>query len=237
MLKSIPTLLLFTIPLSSSCVFVVDDDHGGPYVTTDGRVIEPSGREARDPRNLAAFRRIVAHGTIDVDVRLGAPQSVTVVTDDNLTGWVSTSVSEGVLTIDWDAPRVKSGSMTFHAPRVEIVVASLDSLSLDGMGDVRVDGLNGGALAIEIGGSGSVQARGRVDRLQLYASGFGDANLFDLRASSADVSVTGSGDVEVDVRDQLRASVTGSGTVQYRGHPHDVSKSVAGPGGVEADED
>jgi hypothetical protein len=224
---------LSAIPALSSCIFVAHDE---PFVTTEGKVIMPSGRERRVQRILPPVRRIVSPGPIDVSVRIGSPQPVTVVTDDNLTSWVSTSVSKDVLTIDWDAPRVKSGSMSFHAPRVEIVVASLDVLTVEGVGDAHVDGLSGGTLAIEIAGSGSVDAKGRVDGLQVRASGFGDANLYTLESGSAEVTVTGNGNVEIYVRDRLRANVSGNGDVRYHGHPSEVSKSVTGAGSIEADE-
>ncbi len=236
MQKNIAILLAFTIPTLSSCISV-PGDLDGPYVTVDGDVIRPSGHVASESRTVAPFGNIaVLDGAFDIRVRIGKPQSITVIADDNLTGWVGTSVTDGLLTIESDAPRVKTGSITFFAPRVEIVVPSLQSLKMHGMSDVRVEGLNGGDLTLEVGGSGSVEARGRVDRLQIYLSNFGDAKLFDLEANSAEVSVTGSGRVFLDAREKLRASVTGIGEVSYRGHPKDVSKSVAGNGSIEADE-
>lgn len=234
----IKPLLLASLLLLPACIFVIHDDGSisSWHDESDSRdLVKGSGHAVIDTRTVAPFRRIAAHDVIDVDVRVGEPQSVVVRADDNFVSWVETSVSGDVLTVRWTPPQQKGSSMTI-APRVEVVVPALDALKLDGVGDVSLQGLAGGDLAIEDGGTGSVHAKGRVDRLQLYVAGVGDAHLEDLEARSADVSVTGSGDVHLDVRESLRASVTGMGDVRYKGRPKDVSKSVAGPGSVEPED-
>jgi hypothetical protein len=236
MSKTILLLSLLTISSLPGCIIVLDhDDSDCVSGIIGGDVEKGSGHAVRESRTVEPFHRIVARDAIDVDVRVGEPQSVTVRSDDNFVSWVETSVSNGELTVRWASHPIKKGSVTMVAPRVEIVVPALDRIQLDGMGDVHVVGLSSDTLAMQVGGAGGVRVEGKVGRLDLYSSGIGDAELFGLEVRDADVTVSGSGDVELDVRDRLRASITGTGDVRYHGHPKDVSKSIAGTGNVEED--
>jgi len=235
----IKALLLPVLLLLPACIFVIHDDGSMSEYhdwSTSSNMVKGSGVSLSESRVVAPFRRIAVHDAIDVRVRIGEPQSITVRADDNFVPWIETSVSGDTLTVRWAPPKKTGSSMTI-SPLVEIVVPALDALKLDGVGEVRVEGLAGGTLAIDTGGAGGVRASGRVDRLQLYLAGVGDADLEGLEARSADVSLTGTGDVHIDVRESLHATVTGVGDVRYRGHPKDVTKSVVGPGSVEAEHD
>src|SRR4029078_13353596 len=123
----------------------------------------------------------------DVRVRMGEPQSITVRADDNFVPWIETSVSGDTLTVRW-APPKKTGSSMTVSPLVEIVMPALDAMKLAGVGEVRVEGLAGGTLAIDSGGVGGVRASGRVDRLQIYLPGGGAAEIEDRGRRSSHVS-------------------------------------------------
>jgi hypothetical protein len=56
-------------------------------------------------------------------------------------------------------------------------------------------------------------------------------HLFGLASLRAEVSIAGSGDVEVSATEALSASIAGSGDVHYRGKPA-VKRSIAGSGDV-----
>jgi hypothetical protein len=61
--------------------------------------------------------------------------------------------------------------------------------------------------------------------------GSGDIDAFELRARDSSVVITGSGNCRISVVDKLRAKITGSGDVLYRGQPH-ISQSITGSGKV-----
>jgi hypothetical protein len=221
----------------SACIFVVDGDgmHSKAAWNYDwegdsGSVLRGSGTAATQPREVGEFRAVSIRSCADARIHVGAPASVGVTADDNLIDHVLTRVEDGVLVIDFDR-----GSYRFRSPLVvEIGTPSLEALRISGSGDAVIDGLNGGALELDISGSGNIAARGTVDTLMVGISGSGDLELYGLRARVAQVSISGSGDVQLDVVERLTAQVSGSGDVRYRGSPQ-VQRGVSGSGSIEQD--
>jgi hypothetical protein len=225
-------LVLPVLLLVPACIFVVDADHDDWDWIGSHEVVHGSGNPASETRALSPFHRIVAHDSIDVDVKIGETQSVAVRADDNLVEWVRTSVDDGTLEIRWRSRHGK-GSSTRSSPRVDIVVRSLDGLEMCGSGDARVSGLKGDSFVIALSGSGDARAEGAVERLTVELSGTGDADLFGLEARAVEVSLSGSGDAEVTARESLRADISGSGDVDYRGDPKSVKREISGSGDLE----
>ncbi len=87
------------------------------------------------------------------------------------------------------------------------------------------------SLAIDIAGSGDVQATGRADDLRIDVAGSGTFRGQDLNAASATISIAGRGDIEVRARDELTVDIVGSGDVVYFGDP-DLNVSRVGSGKV-----
>ena len=115
---------------------------------------------------------------------------------------------------------------------------SLQSLTCDevdvaisGSAAVAVEELRATEASTSIGGSGEVTWSGVVDAQAIRISGSGDYRGADLQSNAADVVVSGSGDIDVRVEDELDAVVSGSGTVRYYGDP-EVSQVVSGSGSV-----
>ncbi len=134
--------------------------------------------------------------------------------------------------------------------RYELTVPSLDSIVVDGSGDVestvgagelRIElngsgtvelaGLDADAVSVEISGSGDVELDGVAASLQVVIDGSGTVDADDLEVADASVEISSSGDVEVHVTDTLRAEVSGSGTVTHRGGAR-VDADVSGSGEV-----
>ncbi len=70
-----------------------------------------------------------------------------------------------------------------------------------------------------------------ADDIDANVSGSGELDLFSVPARTADVTVTGSGEVGLDVSERLHATVTGSGDVEYTGDPS-VTSRITGSGSV-----
>ena len=81
---------------------------------------------------------------------------------------------------------------------------------------------------------GDVQARGRVDDLEMEVDGSAETDLGDLATQNASVRIDGSGDADLRVARSLELIVEGSGDVTYRGRPS-VSSRLEGSGDVSAD--
>lgn len=217
---------------ASACIVVVDGH--GKWHSSHGDSSEQlrgSGRPATQARETEELRSIVMNCGGEVVVRVGAPRAVRITCDDNLLDHVVTSVDQGVLQIE-----MKPGHYRFvNELHVEVDVPELDRFVLAGSGKVELHGLNGGSLELDLDGSGRFVAHGTVERLDADIRGAGHMELFELRARSAKVGLSGAGGLRVNVTDELDATLSGSGEVRYRGTPATLRKNVTGAGSIERD--
>lgn len=185
----------------------------------------------QETREVAEFRAIDVRGHVRLEVTVGRPESVALTGREDAVRRLATRVSDGTLHIrnnsrDWlpidgDARLV-----------VRITVPQLDALTLRGGNDVHVTGFDGGATRIRIEGAANIEARGRVERLEVRVAGAGHANLVQLLANDAQVSVDGVGSVFVNVRGTLDATMNGVGAIYYAGDPSQVNSAMRGLGTI-----
>lgn len=192
--------------------------------------LEGSGPLSSQIRSASdGFTALDVQGPIDVGVEVGGGATfVTVHGHEDLLAHLQTFVDDGELRV-----RIAPGVRLVPTPRVEVLVPSLEELSLHGSGTVRVTGVHGERFDCTLEGSGSVQVAGHVERLEVERDGSGEADLGELQAERAEVDSEGSGYVLVFVTDELEVDLSGSGRVVYRGAP-DVSARTRGSGDVRA---
>lgn len=82
-----------------------------------------------------------------------------------------------------------------------------------------------------ITGSGSVTVAGVANGVQAGAHGSGGLQAVNLQAKSVNALISGSGSAVISVERDLMGSVSGAGSIQYRGNPH-VSVQTSGVGRV-----
>jgi len=216
-------LLALLLP---SCIFVVSDGGvDGDFLWSHG--LHGSGVQAEEDRAVAEFRAIELDASATVRVQVGQTPSVHLSGDDNLLAEVRTRVANGVLSIDL------SRSCDFHRG-LEIVIGtpSLERFSLEGSGDVRIQGLAAERLKLAIEGSGTVRALGTARELIGSIEGSGDLSLAELEAARAELSIEGSGAMDVRVTEALHYSIEGSGSIRYAGTP-ELAGEVDGSGSIE----
>lgn len=83
-----------------------------------------------------------------------------------------------------------------------------------------------------VSGSGKIQAQGNARAVKASISGSGKVLAGDLVAEKCDVRISGSGDLEVNVKEELEATISGSGSVTYTGEPKRVNTHASGSGHV-----
>ena len=194
-----------------------------------GDQIKGSGVSKTERRDVSRFTAISVAGSFEVRVRAGKAQQVVVTADDNILPVIKTEVSGETLKVYSD----KSYS-TKRGVRVDISLQSLRGLTSAGSGDIKIAGVDGDQLSLELAGSGSIHAAGKARSLKASIGGSGNMAVSDLHSQDADVTVAGSGNVEVNTTGKLRTVVSGSGNVRYSGRPKSVSSTVAGSGRVES---
>ena len=83
-----------------------------------------------------------------------------------------------------------------------------------------------------ISGSGKIEIEGTSKSVTARISGSGSVRAADLETESCKVTISGSGGVQINVKNSLDASISGSGSVSYRGNPSSVNSHSSGSGKV-----
>jgi Putative auto-transporter adhesin, head GIN domain len=87
-------------------------------------------------------------------------------------------------------------------------------------------------IDVDISGSGKFEASGSAKEIKTEISGSGKVYASGLEVDKCNVRISGSGDVEINVKSELDANISGSGTVSYKGNPSHVNGHSSGSGKV-----
>ena len=120
---------------------------------------------------------------------------------------------------------VKADGTGFPGQSMQCELSSEASFVCHDAADARM-------VELELTGNSFVEISGTAEALQLEVTGSGEMDLSACRAESATVKVTGSGRIEVNVRETLEGSITGSGTIIHVGEPRHKRIDVRGSGRV-----
>lgn len=193
-------------------------------------IAEDGPHEVRS-RDVGAFSRIEVRGSTEVTVERGRDRALRLEGGANRIHDLRTDVEGDTLVV---APEDTSGTIDIGGDPVRVVahVPRVDSVRIDGSGEVELRDVRGSALSASVYGSGEVRADGRVDRLRSRVDGSGDLHFTSLRAEDAAVAISGSGSADLGTTARLDAEVDGSGDVSYAGDPV-LTEGVSGSGSVE----
>ncbi len=224
----------------SSCFIDVDDDDGFfGCVDGDGPIVEQT-------LTLDEFSGIELNLPIEVILTQGDVQQVVVEGKQNIIDELERDVRSGVWEIETRDCVRDIGNM-----KIFITIPEIRELSIAGSGEIfgdnvfivndvelQISGSGDMDLAMEgddfeavITGSGNIKLEGIADELDLKITGSGDISAFDMDALRARVEITGSGNAEVSVQDELDVKISGSGDVRYKGTPS-LDVSISGSGRV-----
>ncbi len=194
------------------------------------------------------FNRVESRGDFDVEVREGSPASVEIVAEPGMAERIQAEVSGGELLL--------ARKRSFDSAKgvlVKVVLPEFRGLSVGGSGegtaesgptprDVKLGVSGSGSLAWKgvaaalvagVSGSGDVKLAGRGESLKVAVSGSGSVDAKDFPVKDANVSIAGSGDVDLRLDGgTLNAQIAGSGDVTWSGEGKVGSVSTAGSGKV-----
>jgi hypothetical protein len=106
------------------------------------------------------------------------------------------------------------------------------SSDISGSGGIELNLIVAGAAGFDISGSGEVHATGSAQSVKAEITGSGKVLGSNLETDKCRVRISGSGDVEISVKTELDATISGSGTVSYKGNPPRVNAESSGSGKV-----
>lgn len=183
-----------------------------------------SGVTAVEGRQADSFTKICLSSFGDVVLRQGDVASVELEGDENLLQHVETFVQDSTLNIRTDKS-VRSGRL-----RIIITAPRIDDFQVAGSGSLSCpDGFCFGDMRLGISGSGNASLSGKASSLHVEIAGSGSVDAGDLAAQDVQVSISGTGSVEVHADRWLDASISGAGSIRYSGNPK-VTKRIVGAG-------
>jgi hypothetical protein len=206
-----------------------------------------NGDPEMETREVSSFNEIKSSGDYEVEVIPGDDYLVEVTAESNLLPFIVTDVDGNVLKIRnrgthnlhntrpmkvyVTAPRLKGVSLSgsgfmetgsFPANNFEIV--------LSGSGKIETEIYSDG-LDVQISGSGEVSVSGECNHSDMFISGSGKILSYGLEQQSCHATISGSGDIFVNVEDLIDVKISGSGNLYYMNMP-DVHSGISGSGKV-----
>ncbi len=194
-------LAFFTMISLSRCD--LNDDQN-----PDNKIIG-TGPIVTENLNLDAFDKIENTGVANIYVTLGEPQSVILKAQQNIMDIMIYRVVGNTLRI---GIRENTSIQSSDEIRFEITVSDLNEFKLIGVGNFQL--------------SGDFQ-----DELLIALTGVGNVDAYDTEIGVCDIVSTGVGDCRVNVRDELNVTISGVGSIYYRGNPA-ITQSVSGMGNL-----
>jgi|HigsolmetaAR202D_1030399.scaffolds.fasta_scaffold00024_3 hypothetical protein len=194
-----------------------------------------SGPVVDEQREVGNFTAISLEGSARLEVEVGSGPAIEISGRERAVRSLETDVSGDTLRIRTDhrGGWVLAGGRSRLVVRVS--VPKLNELEVSGGNEVRLSGFDGGSTVITIEGAGHLRATGRLDSLVVRMSGAGHADLRELIAAEAKVTVDGVGSVNVHATESLDATMNGVGAILYSGSPRRVNTSMNGIGTISRD--
>jgi len=213
--------------------------------------VKGDGNVVSKTRSISDYDKVSLKGSLDVALVYGEEGSIKIEAESNLIEHIVTKVEGNDLKIHvekgYNLNPSNGRKLLITVPFKELskvnVAGSGDINSYDtiktngfeinitGSGDVKL-GLEAEDVKVLITGSGTAALTGNTNLLACNVTGSGDLYATKLKAKNVDASVTGSGNIKVDVTEFLKARVTGSGDIDYSGNPIKEDKKVAGSGDI-----
>lgn len=100
----------------------------------------------------------------------------------------------------------------------QLKAADMD-ISVAGSGDLKIENALVMSANASVAGSGTVKISGNADKANYSVAGSGDLYANDFKVQNISASVAGSGDIKCHAVEHLKARVSGSGTIGYKGDP------------------
>lgn len=209
--------------------------------------IEGNHQTTTETRNLNNFNQVRASGSFDVDIHKDSVYRVEINAEENIIPYITTELSGEVLHIGIKNHFNLKPNYPIH---VDVYLPALTGAHLSGSGSVTTETFdvpsmdasvsgsgdfvlktNTHQLYVDISGSGSFDLEGSADQAELNISGSGDIHGLNMVTDTCDATISGSGNMYVNVIDRLNVHISGSGNIYYMGNPA-MNLSISGSGKV-----
>jgi hypothetical protein len=119
--------------------------------------------------------------------------------------------------------------------RITVTAPAVKRFDIRGSSDVSIRAYDQPTLNIQVSGSSSIDVAGRATTADLDISGSGDLDLEAVELRDASVDVSGSGDVRVGPTQAAVIDISGSGDVTLTRRPARLEQDISGSGDVDVE--
>ncbi|WP_298504684.1 head GIN domain-containing protein [uncultured Maribacter sp.] len=217
-----------------------------------GKKIKGNGNVTTVNRTTSDYDAISVSGWFDVELVDGSEGKISLKGEENLLDYILTEVKDNKLVIKVEKgvnlkPSTWNNGIIITVPVESISAVTLSGsgdiigkktiktsdfkTAMSGSGDISLD-INSNNIDASMSGSGDINLSGTTNNFDATISGSGDIKAFDLNATNVDANISGSADIKVTVKERLKARVSGSGDITYKGNPIKIDTKVSGSGDI-----
>ena len=238
-MKKVPTVILGLLSLMATAQW------GNQKIRGNGDVVTIE-------RSVGKYESIASAGWFDVILVSGEEGNITLKGEENLLEYIETEVKNGKLTIKTEKGVNLKPSSWRGGIEITVPIEEINGVSLAGSGDVisrttiktdtfqaSLAGSGDVNLSVEtsdfkasLSGSGDMEFDGSADNFKVSVAGSGDIDAFGLSADYVEASVAGSADLNVTANKGIKARVSGSGDITYKGNPSKIDNKTSGSGDI-----
>jgi hypothetical protein len=217
-----------------------------------GKKVNGNGKVVTIERSTGDYEAVAVSGWFDVDLVEGKEGDISLKGEENLLEHIITEVKDGKLVIKVEKGMNLKPSSWKDGIHVTVPVESINAVSLSGSGDIvgkttikagnfntSMSGsgditldIDASSIAASMSGSGDINLSGSTTDFDVTISGSGDIKAYELEADNVDATVSGSADIKVTANQRLKARVSGSGDIHYKGNPEKVDTKTSGSGDI-----
>ena len=213
-------------------------------------VLSFTDAKAQENRNVKNFHSIANAGAVEVFVKMGDDESLSIEGSEDDLERIETIVQNGILKIRTKRD-FNNWNVAVYTVKIYITAVKLDALLQSGSGSIDLDGQMTSASAdfqlsgsgkiiaamdtqsakVTLSGSGSIALAGKVGDLNITMAGSGDVNADKLVTENTKVKIAGNGTAYINASKTIDAKIVGPGAVKYVGEPSITTKKI-GDGSV-----
>jgi len=217
-----------------------------------GKKVNGNGNVVTIERSTGDYDAVAISGWFDVDLVDGNEGDVSLKGEENLLEHIITEVKDGKLVIKVEKGINLKPSTWKEGIHITVPVESINAVSLSGSGDIvgkktikttnfntSMSGsgditldLEASSISASMSGSGDINLSGSTTDFNVTISGSGDIKAYELEADNVDATVSGSADIKVTANQRIKARVSGSGDIHYKGNPEKVDTKTSGSGDI-----
>jgi hypothetical protein len=194
--------------------------------------VEGNGKVKKESRSVGSFTAVSSSGFWDVMISYGESSSIEIEGDENLHEYIETDVENGRLIIK---TKKKYNLRSRNRMTVYVSLTKMTGISLSGSGDMIGKGKfrNDGTTSFRVSGSGSIDITlDKVETADVSVSGSGNVRLAGT-ADHVDAKVSGSGNADCSdlVTDEASARISGSGNIKLNTNKS-LEANISGSGNI-----